>query len=449
MYYPRLSASGASLAAMLWTLLAVTGQSAESLSERELAELQAQNRLLQQQVQQQQQQINELRERVDHLQPSEHPDRQSPTPETRPTQGRDGPPRTDSPGFQAARAIRVSGEAGLAYFSSTKAGAFPNAEFRIDDAKVFLEAPIWKNVYFFTGLELASREETENTIHIGELYADIEDLFVAARDRRLSARIGRFNIPFGEEYQDRSVMANPLISHSVADVWGIDEGVQVYGTFDRLQFNVAVQNGGSPTRRDFNQDKSVTVRLSTEPVRSLHLSASAHRTGKLDVKNDLSSEIWFGGEYLGPLGIPANTRTFQASLLQFDAAWHWAQGHVNAAVGAMRINDDRPAVDDLRRARYFSVELVQQITPSLYAATRYGEIRVPHGYPVVGLGDYGKFYYASPPTKSLQRLSLGFGYRFAEPLIWKIEYSWEEGKFITGESRPSAATFSTELGLKF
>ena len=225
--------------------------------------------------------------------------------------------------------------------------------------------------------------------------------------------------------------------------------MQLYGSLGAFQYNLAVQNGGGDTRRDFNRDKSVTLRLGFDPVKSLHLSVSAHRTGQLDVAKDISSEIWFGGEYLGPLGGAATTHTFQASLIEGDAEWRWTGGHAKATGGEMKVDDDRPAADDLRRARFYSIELVQQITPDLFAATRFGEIRVPNGYPLVGLGNYGKFYYASPPTENLRRLSLGVGYRFAEPFLWKLEYSWEHGRFINGVARENEDMFATEIGLKF
>ncbi len=419
---------------------------ASEVTSRDLDELLTQNHNLQREVQKQQQQIDELRHRLDEVQNKEivkNPDHNPVAPEPA------VPVRLESPVLRAGREIRVSGEVGLGFFSSGRDGAFPNAEFRVDEARIFLEAPVWKKVYFFTGMELATRESRESNLHLGELYADIEDVLAGGHNQRLNLRLGRFNIPFGEEYQSRNVMMNPLITHSVADIWGIDEGIQIYGTLGSFQYNLAVQNGGADTRRDYNKDKSVTARLSVEPVKSLHLSVSAHRTGKLDVAKDISSEIWFGGEYLGPLGAPATTQTFQASFFELDAEWHWSAGHVTATAGAMRVDDDRPATNDARTARFHSIEIVHQISPKFYGAARFGEISIAQGYPLVGLGNYAKFYYASPPTKNLQRLSLGLGYRFAEPLIWKMEYSWETGDFITGVSRNNDDMFSTEIGLKF
>src|SRR5438876_460588 len=46
--------------------------------------------------------------------------------------------------------VVISGEAGLAFFHSDAKGQFRHAEFRVDEAKLFLDAKVWKDVYFFT-----------------------------------------------------------------------------------------------------------------------------------------------------------------------------------------------------------------------------------------------------------------------------------------------------------
>jgi hypothetical protein len=419
---------------------------AGEIKEQELTELLAQNRDLQQQVQKQQKQIDELRQRLDALQGTGA--RPAPEPAvTRPEPGT--PVRMESPVLRAARETRVSGEAGFAFFSSGREGVFPNSEFRVDDARIFLEAPVWQNVYFFAGLELTTREASDENFHMGEVYADFEDVVAAGPSQGLSVRVGRFNVPFGEEYQYRSVMTNPLITHSVADIWGIDSGLQLYGSLGGFQYNFAVQNGGLGVNHDFNKDKSLTARLSFDPVKSLHLSASAHRTGKLDAKNDFFSNLWFGGGFFGSLGPPATTRTFQASLFELDAAWRWKEGQLKATAGTARYDDDDTTADNSRRLHYYSLEAVQQVTEKLYGAARYSEVRVNRGYPLVGLGGFGEYYFRSPPTEKLHRLSLGLGYRFGAPLTWKLEYSWENGRLINGGHRSGEDMLSTEIGLKF
>ena len=411
----------------------------------QLDEILAQNRSLLDQVQQQQKQINELRQRLDELKaPAVQPVATAPTPRAEPAAF----VPVENTLLRSAREIRVSGEVGLAFFSTGAKGAFPNSEFRVDDAKLFLESPVWKNVYVFTGLNLVTREAEDEYFEVGELYADVEDLFVAGRDQRLSLRIGRFNIPFGEEYQYRDVMNNPLIAHSVADLWGTDSGIQIYGTFGQFRYNLAVQNGGDQALRDYHKDKSVTARIGFAPTKSLSVSASGHRTGKLDTVNDFFSNIWFGGGFFGALGPKATTPTFQAELLEFDANWQWKTGHLKSTAGFVKFSDANTAGDDSRRMNYFSLEAVQQIDERFYGAARYSEVRAPGGYPLVGHGNFGQYYFG-PRTENLHRMTLGLGYRFADPLVWKLDYSWEDGRLSNGKRRQQEDMLATEIGLKF
>ncbi len=408
--------------------------------------LREQNQKLQQQVDEQQRQINELRERLDGL--------QQPAAAPAPAPIAEAPPETLSSRFPAFaetdRQIRLSGEAGLAFFSSRFNGQFPNAEFRADDAKLFVEAQVWRNAYFFGGIDLVTREASDEYFHVGELYADFERVFVAGRDRTFNVRAGRFYLPFGEEYQVRNVVDNPLITHSVADIWGIDEGVQAYGQWGPVRYNLAVQNGGHKTLHDYDSDKSVVARVSVDPVPQLHLSASAMRTGRLNNANDVFSEVWLAGAFFRALGPVSTTPTFHAELAEVDAAWHWPTGHFKGAAGWIGFDDDNPAGGDKRNMSYFSLETVQQMGGGFFGAARYSGLHAPKGFPLVGLGNFSQYEFVDPPTKDLERLSLGVGYRFAAPLVWKFDYSWEYGRLMNGASRSGEDNMlSTEIAMRF
>ncbi len=408
-------------------MLAVSAFAAEP----DVKELVEQNRVLVEQVRAQQKQIDELRTRLDRIDEPAAP--------------------AALPATDRSRMLRISGEASIGYFDSQAHGIWPNGEFRVDDARVFLEAPIWKNVYFFTGLELSTREAADEYFHLGELYVDVEDLWRSDRTHTLSLRAGRMNIPFGEEYLVRNAIDDPLITHSISDVWGIDEGVQVYGTLGAVRYNLAVQNGGHKTMRDFDSDKAVIARLSFDPMTGLTLSASAMRTGDLTVAGDGMSEAWFSNAFFRAIGPAATTHIFSSELLQLDAAYRWKTGHFKAHYGWVHFEDDNPLADDTRHMTYYSLEGLQYLTPRFFAAARYGAIDVPRGYPLAGLGNPGEFFYNpfGPLTKDLQRLSVGVGYRFAEPLVWKFEYSWEDGHLVNGTRRNAEDMLSSLLGVRF
>lgn len=426
--FPRVSRWCAANLAFLFAVAA-----AVAASDTDVKALVEQNRQLVEQVKAQQKQIDELRTRLDRI--------------DEPASSAHGPVTSS----ETDRQIRLSGEVGVGYFKSGDNGQHPSGSFRIDDARVFVEAPIWKNVYFFGALELTTREANDEFFHVGELYVDVENLWSLDRNHTLSLRAGRMNLPFGEEYQVRNVMDNPLISHSLADIWGIDEGVQVYGTLGAFRYNLAVQNGGHPTLQDSNSDKSVVVRVGYDVTPRLSFSASAMRTGDLDVVGDETSEVWFANAFFRALGPAATTTTFAAELAELDASYRWNTGQLKAAVGWVSFDDNSTAGDYSRHLTYYSVEGTQRLSDKFFAAARYSAIEAPRGYPLAGHGDAGNYFYNpfGPRTKDLQRLSLGIGYRFAAPLVWKLEYSWDTGRLASGAKREDENMLSSLLGIRF
>ena len=399
-----------------------------------------QNRQLVEQVRAQQKQIDELRSRLDRLDDTTAPGQPLPA------------------ASESGRQIRLSGEVGVGFFKSGADGNLPNSEFRVDDARIFVEAPVWRNVYFFGSLELTTREANDEFFHVGELYVEAENLWSSGRDYSLSLRAGRMNLPFGEEYQHRNVIDNPLISHSLADIWGIDEGIQVYGQLGRVRYNLAVQNGGHKSMRDLDPDKALIARVSMDATARLTLSASAMRTGDLraldsnpNITTDTYSELWFANAFFRAIGPSANTRTFHVELAEADAAYRWPSGHLKAAAGWVRFDDDSTTLSTARKLSYYSLEGVQHLSENLFAAARYSTIDAPRGYPLGGQGNLGKYFYNpfASHTKDLQRLSLGLGYRFGAPLVWKVEYSWEDGHLLNGTKRSDEDMLSSVLGIRF
>jgi hypothetical protein len=408
----------------------------------QLREIIEQNRRLQEQIRTQQQTIENLSAEVAAMRSaSERHDRELQALEAR-TENVDTR-RTPARGDVK---VRVWGEGGLAFFRTGAAGAFPNSEFRVDDAKVGVEAQVWRNTFAFAEFNLLTREANDEAFHLGEFYLDAESVF---GDRLVNLRAGRISIPFGEEYQKRGVLENPLISHSLADIWGVDEGVEVYGEAGRFQYIVAVQNGGHSLLHDYNSDKAVTARVGFEPSRWLHLSASAMRTGDLSMKNDALSEMWFGNGFLRALGSAATTRSFNARLHEIDAVGHWSTGHLAATAGWVSFDDDDTSRSNARKMNYHSIEALQRLGEKFYGVARYSAIRAPKGYPLVGLSTFGAYFYSGVLTEKLERLSLGFGYRFGPPLVLKFEYALERGRVAGGGDRDHEDLLSTEIGLKF
>ncbi len=347
--------------------------------------------------------------------------------------------------------LNISGEGAVGFFDSQRNGVFPNAEFRVDEAKLFVEAPIWDDVYFFSEINLAARTSDALELNLGELYLDFEAVSkLWNAERLLNIRVGRLDVPFGEEYLYRDAIDNPLISHSLADFWGVDEGIEFYGSAGKMSYVIAVQNGGVPGARDFNPDKSVAARISYDPTKLVHLSLSAMRTGDLDVAGDELSELWFGGGWFRSIGSPATTE-FHANLIQADLALNFSRGHVRASGGYARYDDNDPLADNQRDFFFYSLEGVCNVTRKFYAGARFSRIFVTDGYPLPGQGDMGNYFFNpfGPQAEELWRCSVGLGYRFSPNLLVKTEYSLEGGKEVGGARREDVDMFSAQAAFGF
>ena len=262
----------------------------------------------------------------------------------------------------------------------------------------------------------------------------------------LNVRFGRVDIPFGEEYQHRDPLSNPLIAHSLSDVWGTDEGVELYGESGKFSYAFAVLNGSTKLIRDYNADKSLALRVGFDATPKLHLSASAMRTGELASTLEPTSEVWFGNAVFRNIGSSLST-THQAELAEVDARYTWNSGHVWVAGGKARYRDNDRARDNTREFEYFQLEAVQALHREFYAAARVSTLRVGQGYPVPGIASLAKYFLTELRTEELQRFTFGGGYRVNPSLVLKFDYTLENGKLTTGLARDNHVfAFETALG---
>jgi hypothetical protein len=403
--------------------------------EQEVSELRQQNAILQQQVQQQSSLLDSLAKKVQDLetQSAEH------EAAAENSNGKQG-------GFSLGK-VNLSGEGGVAFFDTGSDGFVPESDFRVDEARLFLDAPIWNEVYFHTEVDLITRENPSLNAQLNELYLDAQDISqLWGQDNQFNLRAGRIYFPFGEEYLSRNAIDDPLISRSLSDIWGVSPGIEAYGSFDELSYFLAVQNGYNAFPQDIEGDKSITGKVGYDPFPWLHLSVSGMRTGTLHAQNDVYSAVWFGDSLFSSIGSAATTR-FQAYLTEGDISAHWHSGYVSAFGGYMLYSDNDPTSDNGRNIFYYSVEGVQNLPKKFYAAARFSEILAGEGFPIVGYGNFGE--YSEDLSTQLWRLSLGLGYRFSDDLIIKAEYSMEQGLETDGEERDHEDFLGTEAAFQF
>lgn len=412
---------------------------------KEVDELRAQNLQLQKQLQEQQEMIDELSRKFSGLQKTNEL-QENDVRDLKATVENVPAPAEKSKGFSVNNVV-ISGEGAAGFFETGKNGEFPNAAFRVDEARLFIDALIWDDVFFYGEVDLQTREESDEGLYLGELYLQWENLAKYwGMDELANLRVGQFYTPFGEEYEYRFAIDNPLISHSLSDLWGLSPGLELYGGWRHLHYAAAVQNGGGSTLNDGTADKSIAARIGYDPLSWLHFSVSGMRTGKLSVSQDVTSAMWFGGGLFTSIGSPATT-LFQANLAEFDAQGKWKGlngGYVRAAGGYAGYDDNDPAGDNHRDIYYYYVEALQHLTRKLYGAARWSQIRAPQGYSIVGnTATYGL------PTSDLWRMSLGMGYQFNDHLVLKLEYLFEQGQLSTGGTRNHENLVSAEAAFKF
>ena len=165
-------------ASVLWTLpialffaRAAGSYAADTNVELQLRLLQQQNEALQSQLRQQQELIESLRRDVTGIhQANEQRDAEMKKEKAIVAES-ESPDK--SSGFALGK-VHLSGEGGAGLFETGSHGQFPNSEFRLDEAKLFVDAQVWGDVYAFAEINLASREQPDVTLHLGEMYLDVE-----------------------------------------------------------------------------------------------------------------------------------------------------------------------------------------------------------------------------------------------------------------------------------
>ncbi len=430
------------LAAVLFlSALPLPAQDVQDLK-KELDQLREQNRLLQEQLQQQRQMIDQLNAKFSGLQQS---NQQTQTELHSLQSASENPPALEKPAKFSLGGVTISGEGAVGVIEGQRATRYDQGSLLLDEARLFFDAPVWGDVYFYSEVDLQTRDNYEADFTLGETYLEWDNLGkLWKNDQTLNARLGQFYIPFGEEYQYRFAMDDVLITHSLSDLWGVNGGLELFGAFAPLSYVVAVQNGGISTVDTGTADKSVAGRIGYDPLPWLHLSASGMRTGHLSPTDDGISAQWFGGNFFRPIGGAATT-VFQANLAEADAQAKWKSGYVRLAGGYADYDDNNSSADDHRDIYYYYVEVLQGLAPKFYGAARWSQIRAPAGYPLAGDIE------ARPPpsTTDLWRLSLGLGYRFSPHLTLKVEYAFEEGQWTAGGSRGGENLFAAEVAFRF
>ncbi len=343
--------------------------------------------------------------------------------------------------------VKISGSADLGFFGGGPESVESDDGFDIWDARLFVDAelgedielagrPAIRNLGFTFEWNIVRNGMTgnESGTDIGLVYLDLEGI---AESSWLNARIGRFQIPFGEAYKlyskgyaDRSFVQQPL-----GGPWWWDEGVLLHGsaTSNRYGYVASLTNGDS----DFNDvggDYQLTGKIWAQPFEVLYLSASGLFTSELD---QVDGALWLGEGWARPFGSggpPLNNWVDGAAVpddpgglgntwaVALDAVVTPIDGiRIWLAGGYFEIDSHGPAIYD-RELAYWIGEIVvggQVVLPSLKPL--FIGLRVDG----VGTWDDDRGYLLDV------RYTGEFGYNMAHMLAYTAVAGWKLGDYVT------------------
>jgi hypothetical protein len=352
--------------------------------------------------------------------------------------------------------ITIGGDLNVGFVKTGAGGGQPNGLFyaggNIYGANLFIDAELGDGFWAHSTLSVSSAG-----LGVEELYVESKDFLHT--DGLVSAKAGRMDIPFVEEYLWQFPFENPMVLRTTAWPWDEDEGVEAFGKAGQLSYVAAVMSGSSGTYAgaDDSPYLSLVGRVGFDPTDWLHLGASAMENG-----NHASSAEAFNFVHITPVaGSPSKTVDFQA--YETDATVKIAHLIKLSGDGGLVSIDD---VNPYSRTLYYYYGQAQvNLTDEFYVCGRYSAIGTfdsTEGYKFGG--DYdGAFGLAPTPggianfdTDSLSRVGVALGYKLNDSTILKVEVDDDTLQMISSTPAFEAAaaggnryTYAGEVDVKF
>jgi hypothetical protein len=382
------------------------------------------------------------------------------------------------------RRVRLSGSANAGYYAGSDDSPFADTNFQVWDARFFLDADLGRDVLIgerplFRNLGLSFEW---NLVRLGELQNDVGELYVdfqgVGGSPWLSFQVGRFYIPFGENYLrfGKNFRDNPFITNTVGGPWWWDEGVRLYGgrPDGKLGWVASIADGETDFGEDGSRDPQGTFKLYGRPAEWLYLSASVLATGTIGSDEyPAQGAPWLGEAWAREFGDWADVPSFVNGMEvpngppELDRTWmaggdavftHETFGRLWLAYGLYDIDAGDRLYD--RTLQYWIAEWVLQggvfapeLTP-LYLALRasgLGTYDGDEGY----LLDFRQSDTVGYNAESLAVFSLAIGWRVNRHVTIRSEYSHQELDLVRGVPRDirrhggGADYFGFEVGASF
>jgi hypothetical protein len=193
----------------------------------------------------------------------------------------------------------MSGFAAFDLLATGKHGKNAEGGFIVKETTIWIEPQVWDDISVFFELQVNRLAKDDSlAARTGEVHVHFRDVWKSECGGTLGIKVGRIDIPFGEEYLWQDSIDNPLITQSAAYPYGFDEGVLLYGsTADGLGWLLAVTDGTDERSIEDEWDKAVNVKFYGSPSENFYLSSSFMRNGRA-----AKSAFEFGGSHFQPVG---------------------------------------------------------------------------------------------------------------------------------------------------
>jgi hypothetical protein len=319
--------------------------------------------------------------------------------------------------------IELWGFGAIGAYQTGSDGNHENFGFDIKEATIFMEANVWQDLDVFIELQTNRLgDDSSKYVRTGEVYIHHRNIVINGDN--LGIKLGRIDIPFGEEYLWQDAIDNPLITNSASYPYGWDEGILVYGdsTFmgyeDAINWIVSITDGTDKRSNEDHSNKAFNFKLYGDINENNYLSFSFMRNGKAK-----KSALEFAGSHFEPLGsgddnalTKSDSSYVNATLAEINTKHQFNtdnfSGYLALTYGRAEQKDDFEQYN--RNMQWLTIEPYLQLNTNWYSLLRYSEIGTydnNEGFHFDGKvfaggnSDYGY------DVKRFQRLGFGIGWQ--------------------------------------
>ncbi|MFI5317888.1 MAG: hypothetical protein ACHQ6T_19475, partial [Myxococcota bacterium] len=221
-----------------------------------------------------------------------------------------------------AERVRISGSSNLDFLDGQDYGLFDHGSVKIYDTRFFIDADLARDVKLgdSTAFRDAGFAFEWNLVRAGYLANNVGDVYVDFRGIAdqdwLNFELGRFQIPFGENYLrfGRGYYTDPFIALSAPPPWFWDEGVKLWGKLfeGKASYAFSLTDGENAMNTLPNGSQQVSLKLAVDPWEWLHLSVSGLTTGVVgSTTSPAFAAVWLGEMVPRAFGAGSTAQSFQ------------------------------------------------------------------------------------------------------------------------------------------